>query len=797
MGGGIMTAVSREQRHTRTHRCPICDGADQDPRGKNRRCAGYTNEEAGYSHCSREDVSGGIVGKEVQGVTLFAHKLHGACNCGVEHGPAREEPRSTIEATYPYLDESGVLLFEVVRKPPKRFLQRKPNGIGGWDWKLGDTRRVLYRLPKLLAADVTRTVYIVEGEKDVASLETIGLLATCNPGGAGKWSAVAEQARTVLADRTIVIVADKDAVGRKHALEIRGSLAGSTIFEAPDPHKDVSDLLGAGGKITDLVPFVVPELAPTAPPSSPPPTPFRVVPASDLPEIRLGASIHRMADDAIAALANDSTIYQRANQLVHVVRSVEPPRLRDGSIVRDAGVPIIRPVALPTLKERLSACALWLRYLAKEKKCVPAAPSDAASKAVFSRGEWKGIPSLVGTTTAPTFRSDGSILQGPGGFDEATGLLYQPNADYPAVPPEPSRDDARDAYRALCAVTELGDGGFPFAAAHHKAAWVCSVLSILARTAIDGPVPLFAIDANTRGTGKSILADAAIRIALGHPAARMSYPEDDTEMRKRITTLVLDGDQTALIDNVSRKLGGENIEAAMTSTVWKDRILGSMTSIKAPMLIVWFATGNGLDYTSDMRTRAVHIRLESPLENPEARRMPDLFAWIETRRHHLVTWALTILRAWHVAGRPRSTKTIGRFASWGALIPQAVAWASDVDPTHAFAADDPEADSDRMAIDAVLACVEHLGKASTRQIVTALYGSGDRHDGATSPDLHVSFAGARDAIELITHCKPGNSPDTKRLATYFHKIEGRVVANRRLVRLGVTAGVQTWGVKRV
>ena len=62
------------------------------------------------------------------------------------------------------------------------------NGNGGWTWKLGKIRRVLYRLPRVLeAAQSGDGVFVVEGEKDVEALERAGVTATCNPGGAGKW----------------------------------------------------------------------------------------------------------------------------------------------------------------------------------------------------------------------------------------------------------------------------------------------------------------------------------------------------------------------------------------------------------------------------------------------------------------------------------------------------------------------------------------------------------------------------------------------------------------------------------
>ena len=61
-------------------------------------------------------------------------------------------PSRNVVARYDYTDEDGKLLFQVMRYDPKGFSQRRPDGNDGWAWKLGDTRRVLYRLPEVIEA---------------------------------------------------------------------------------------------------------------------------------------------------------------------------------------------------------------------------------------------------------------------------------------------------------------------------------------------------------------------------------------------------------------------------------------------------------------------------------------------------------------------------------------------------------------------------------------------------------------------------------------------------------------------
>lgn len=173
-------------------------------------------------------------------------------------------PFGPAVAVYDYRDENGELLYQVLRTADKQFPVRVPDVTAkrGYRWKMGDTRRVLYRLPQVIdAVNQYRMVYIVEGEKDVATLEAHGEIATCNPGGAGGgWRPEYTEA---LREAVVMIIADKDDKGQVHARKIRDALlpvaASVTVAEAktgqrPDgqPIKDITDHFQAGYGFDDL-----------------------------------------------------------------------------------------------------------------------------------------------------------------------------------------------------------------------------------------------------------------------------------------------------------------------------------------------------------------------------------------------------------------------------------------------------------------------------------------------------------------------------------------------------------------
>jgi hypothetical protein len=203
----------------------------------------------------------------------------------VEHGPALSDIAQTVSKAekkvagkkpavhYAYRDATGRLLYEVVRMAPKGFFQRRPdkNSPDGWTNSMAGVKMVPYRLPDLVSAPHKEPVYIPEGEKDADNMAALGLVATTNAGGAGKWK---DEYNEHLKGRHIIILEDNDPAGRDHVQKVAKSLehvaASIKIVALPDlPEKgDVSDWIQAGGnrkKLEQIVSETPYTKAPIAP----------------------------------------------------------------------------------------------------------------------------------------------------------------------------------------------------------------------------------------------------------------------------------------------------------------------------------------------------------------------------------------------------------------------------------------------------------------------------------------------------------------------------------------------------
>ncbi|MDQ2912772.1 MAG: hypothetical protein M3T56_05890 [Chloroflexota bacterium] len=179
--------------------------------------------------------------------------LSDPCACGLAHG---DPTRRAIIACYDYTDAAGQLIYQAVRYEPKNFALRRPDGVGGWIWKMDGVTRLPYRLPELLATSPEEPVFIPEGEKHVDRLIALGLVATTNSEGAGKWRGELNQ---YVANRPVVLLPDNDEPGRRHVERVASDLsdiaASVKVVALPDlpPKGDVIDWLDEGHTAVELL----------------------------------------------------------------------------------------------------------------------------------------------------------------------------------------------------------------------------------------------------------------------------------------------------------------------------------------------------------------------------------------------------------------------------------------------------------------------------------------------------------------------------------------------------------------
>lgn len=171
---------------------------------------------------------------------------------GEEFRKPEFDPLGELVAEYPYTDEFGRVLYKKQRFDPKNFRVSSPGLNGEFSPGINGSRRVLYRLPEILAAE---TILILEGEKDAETARALGFVGTCNHAGAGEWDV--SYSRT-LAGKDVVIIPDNDSPGREHSETVRTSVfpfaKSVRVLALPNvpEHGDLTDWVSAGGTAAEL-----------------------------------------------------------------------------------------------------------------------------------------------------------------------------------------------------------------------------------------------------------------------------------------------------------------------------------------------------------------------------------------------------------------------------------------------------------------------------------------------------------------------------------------------------------------
>jgi hypothetical protein len=640
--------------------------------------------------------------------------------------------------------------------------------------------------------------------------------------------------------RQVVLLPQNDAKGQsqtayaKFERELRGRGADVRIVRTPAGYKDPAEWNHGAGPAAfweavcaaaEVVPLPTAEAAAPAKEERPPAPVVDIRPpkpsdppdngngggsgggaqeTEERPVIQITPEERDVNDAAVRALAKrDDALFQRSNSLVIIVRDLDA-KAKAKNIQREPESPRIVALPSPVLRERMAAAAIWEKYSKTDEKWVPAHPPEWAVKAVHARGAWERVRHLRGLVEAPCLRRDGSVLQ-TSGYDPESGLFFEASEDFLPVPEHPTREDALKALEELLEVVV----DFPIAKDMHRAAWVAAMLTPSARHAFNGPVPCTFVGGNIRGSGKTLLLDAVSVAHTGRKLPRVPYTTDDVEMQKKITSIALAGDQMAFFDNVLNggAFGSPALDAALTSTTWADRLLSTNMKPTLPLYTMFFSTGNNVRFVGDIVRRMLLIELVSDEEHPEDRndfKHPDLLDWVLQERPRLIRACLTILRAFHVAGRPEPTPRApswGSYEAWSSLVRNAVIWLGMADPWQAKREAESTSDTDAMNRAAIVEGLHELLRETSRlgtgmtvkQMLTTL--ETDTRIAETPPKREEKFTILRGVFDVIAPAKKSKDIyDARAIGDKLRAMKNQRLGGLTLVPNGESHHTTIWTV---
>jgi putative DNA primase/helicase len=394
------------------------------------------------------------------------------------------------------------------------------------------------------------------------------------------------------------------------------------------------------------------------------------------PTIRIAAGeIERIVDETELALINAGRgLYQRDGKIVFVAYT--PAKTCDGD--NTTTIQILERGEHALLLD-MSAATNFERFDKRANKWVSADPPLTIVLALKEYGLGKlRFPVLHGVVTAPAMRADGSILSKPG-HDAATGLLFDPRGVvFPAIPERPTRDDAESAFALLNGLIDT----FPFETKNDRAVGFSMILTACVRRSLP-TAPLHAVSAPTAGNGKGKLVDIACVIATGFKASPIGQRTGEDELEKALGAKLMTGAPFIAIDNCTQALSGDLLNSMLTQDEVSPRILGKSEAPSVSTGAFVTATGNGLVIKGDLIRRTLVCRIDAKVEQPENRAFKcDPVMEAMERRPAFVVAALTILRAYHVSGKPSKPTPLGSFEAWSDLVRGALMWVGAADPVE-------------------------------------------------------------------------------------------------------------------
>jgi putative DNA primase/helicase len=739
-----------------------------------------------HKGCSQDQV---IAALRATGITL--------------NGQAREQAeksaRPRIKATYDYVDELGKLLFQSVRYDPKAFKQRRPNG-SDWVWNTQGVRVVPYNLPGVIEAiSNQQIVCIVEGEKDADNLAKLGIAATCNSGGAKKWR---DDHSAFFRGADVVVIPDNDAAGREHAELVAKSLGGIAarirMLKLPGLSEkgDLSDWIAAGGTREQLDALIA-----AAPEWTPPQTNGASASntagasnsnakgdqqqhdgaktsngtnaGSGATSAKMGRPIIRIAGGELSGMATTAEkhlvaagapLYQRGSMLVRPIIEEVP-----ASDERKTKIVALQPVDDVFMRDMLCRHVEWQKLQRRgnaETLTRADPPSDVARTILKRVGEW-GFPPIVSASTTPTLRPDGSILSEPG-YDAATGLLLVDPPALPSIPEKPTFDDALEALNLLDGLLDE----FAFVDEASRSVALSALITPIARGTFS-VTPMHASRAPSSGSGKSYVWDVAAAIALGEVCPIIAAGRDEAETEKRLGSTVLQGYPLVSIDNINGELSGDFLCQAIERPIVNVRVLGQSKVVRVVNRQTLFATGNNLRLTGDMPRRSLLCSLDTKLEHPEERVFKaDPIESVLADRGKYIAAALTVTRAYIVAGRPGKLKPLASFKGWSDTVRSPLVWLGHTDPVKTIVTVRSE-DPDQQALATLLSAWKHIfgiGLDNAHTTNEAI---------ARAQPTHTASHAERDLREAIDNISPRGKPDPKSLGKWLQNRKDRIVSGLR------------------
>ena len=476
--------------------------------------------------------------------------------------------------------------------------------------------------------------------------------------------------------------------------------------------------------------------------------------------------LNNIVDIAERELAATKIYYQRGGIIVSIYMD------------KNTKQTLIQAVTTSSLIRTLSDIAIWEQYDGRSKSWVRIDPPARYVAILFDSNNYQHLPVINGLARQPYLRPNKSLMKQPG-YDLDTGMFGVFDGKKFLIPDKPSFDDAKEALKIL---NELLDE-FCFVNDEDKSAAISAILTAAIRPSIIN-APMIHVRAHTVGSGKSYLCALITAFASPQQGTPTTFPADDEECRKLLLAELLRSPAVIEFDNMTSDiLPHKSLCTALTSEFMTGRILGVSKTATVNTRVLFLSSGNNVTPIKDMTRRCVTINLNPEVETPATRtfKRPNLVAEVLKDRERYVSAAITIIRAWFVAKKPKTKcKPLAGFNDWSEICRQPILWLGCADPaTSIFEA--MKEDPDREQLGRLLV----IWKNTFGNIPTMVRDA-----------VNMSILSGNEELKEILHdiADERGNINRRRLGRWIKRHQGQIVDGLRFERCSGNTSAEKWKV---
>jgi len=481
--------------------------------------------------------------------------------------------------------------------------------------------------------------------------------------------------------------------------------------------------------------------------------------------------LNRVVDAAERELARSQSYYQRGGLIVSVVTDPGTHETRVQDITR------------PALVRALAGAAIWERYDRRCEDWVRSDPPANHTAVLYDSFNYPHLSVLNGLARQPYLRSDGSLMT-TAGYDQLTGMFGVFDAREFSVPDCPTREQAEEALQILKDLLEE----FPFAGISDLTAALAAIITAAVRPSLS-QAPMFHVRAPMVGSGKSYLCELITAFATPKRGTPTTFPSDDEECRKMLLAELLRSPAVIEFDNLTGDLlAHKSLCVVLTSEFMSGRILGVSKTATVSTRVLFLSSGNNVGPVQDMTRRCLTIRLNPGCDTPVARsfKSPELICDLLNERGRYVSAALTVVRAWVVAGRPKTPcRPLSGYTQWSDLCRQPLLWLGCTDPTSSVFEAMKE-DPDRETLDRLLKVWQRIFGSVPTMVRDAV---------KQTEIFQEENQELNDALRDIADER--GEINRRKLGCWIRRHEDRIVDGRYFVRAAGKRSAEAWQVKTV